>query len=182
MISCTFTHPIDVVKTRLQISGEVGRKTKQYNGMRGVVRSVFSTEGAGAFYKGIGAAWTREAFYSSLRIGLYEPCKGLVGADEPNASGLRKFLAGAMAGAIGSTSGNPFDVLKTRMMAYEGKENRSVLYYARDIAKNQGYKGFYKGLEANIMRASVLNATKMGCYDTCKQFAKRKGVPEGIPL
>lgn len=81
VITVSFIHPIDVVKTRLQISGEAGRQTKQYNGMTGVVRSVLADEGAGAFYKGIGAAWMREASYTSLRLGLYEPCKGLVGAD-----------------------------------------------------------------------------------------------------
>ncbi len=41
--------------------------------------------------------------------------------------------------------------------------------------------GFYKGIEANIMRAMILNATKMGCYDTCKQLMKSY-FPEGIPL
>jgi hypothetical protein len=44
-------------------------------------------------------------------------------------------------------------------------------------------KGFYKGLEANIMRASVLNATKMACYDVCKQKLKDSGVArEGLKL
>jgi len=33
------------------------------------------TEGPGAFYKGIGPAWLREASYTSLRLGLYEPVK-----------------------------------------------------------------------------------------------------------
>ena len=110
----------------------------------------------------------REASYTSLRIGLYEPCKGLVGADKPDASVFKKFIAGAMAGGIGSCVGNPFDVLKTRMMAYEGAENRGFGYFAKDVYTNQGIGGFYKGIEANVMRAMVLNATKMGCYDICK--------------
>ena len=76
-----------------------------------------ANEGPGAFYKGIGPAWLREASYTSLRLGLYEPVKMLVGASAPGAGFLRKFLAGALAGAIGSCAGNPFDVLKTKMMA-----------------------------------------------------------------
>jgi len=28
----------------------------------------------------------------------------------------------------------------------------------------------------------VLNATKLGCYDICKQYVKGKGVPEGLSL
>ncbi len=81
VITVSFIHPIDVVKTRLQISGEAGGNSKQYNGVSGVIKSVLADEGASAFYKGIGAAWLREASYTSLRLGLYEPMKGLVGAD-----------------------------------------------------------------------------------------------------
>jgi len=64
--------------------------------------------------------------------------------------------------------GNPFDVLKTRMMAFEGVENRGIGYFAKDLYQAQGIPGFYKGLQANIMRAMMLNATKMACYDQCK--------------
>lgn len=140
-------------------------------------------EGASAFYKGIGAAWLREASYTSLRLGLYEPMKGLVGADKPGAGFLSKFLAGALAGGIGSVAGNPFDVLKTRMMAYEGAENRGLGYFAGEVYKTQGISGFYKGIEANIARAMILNATKMACYDQCKQFVKKTmGVKDGVKL
>lgn len=123
----------------------------------------------------------REASYTSLRLGLYEPCKGITGADKPGAGFLSKFVAGALAGAIGSTAGNPFDVLKTRMMAYEGADSPALSYFARDVMNNQGIAGFYKGIQANIMRAMILNATKMACYDTCKQ-ALKPHVPDGIPL
>lgn len=34
--------------------------------------------------------------------------------------------------------------------------------------KDQGIAGFYRGVEVNIMRAIVLNATKMGVYDVAK--------------
>jgi len=34
----------------------------------------------------------------------------------------------------------------------------------------QGIAGFYRGVEANIARACVLNATKMGCYDMTKGY------------
>jgi len=136
VITVTFIHPIDVVKTRLQIAGEAGRQTKQYNGITGVVKTVIADEGAAAFYKGIGAAWMREASYTSLRLGLYDPMKTLVGADKKDAGIGSKFLAGALAGAIGSTAGNPFDVLKTRMMAYEGSDSPSVGFFFRQVRDN----------------------------------------------
>ena len=81
VITVSFIHPIDVVKTRLQISGEKGRVGKVYTGVGDVIKTVSAEEGASAFYKGIGAAWMREASYTSLRLGLYEPMKGVTGAE-----------------------------------------------------------------------------------------------------
>jgi len=103
-------------------------------------------EGAMAFYKGIGAAMMREASYTGIRIGLYEPMKAVTGADKEGANIGQKFLAGALAGGLGSCVGNPFDVLKTRMMAYEGKESRGVSHFAQEIYGANGMNGFYKGL------------------------------------
>jgi hypothetical protein len=58
--------------------------------------------------------------YTSLRLGLYSPIKDvLAGKDNNNPSALVKFMSGAMSGAIAASAGNPFDVLKTRMMASE---------------------------------------------------------------
>merc|ERR1719331_1743696 len=138
-------------------------------------------EGAGAFYKGIGPAWLREASYTSLRLGLYEPVKALVGANAAGAGFLRKFLAGALAGAIGSCAGNPFDVLKTKMMANKDS-NDGLGHYASEIMKLEGIAGFYKGFNTNVIRAMVLNATKMACYDTCKNFLIASFALEGLLL
>jgi solute carrier family 25 protein 14/30 len=35
---------------------------------------------------------------------------------------------------------------------------------------DQGIAGFYRGVEANVLRACVLNATKMGVYDLTKGY------------
>lgn len=61
--------------------------------------------------------------YTSLRLGLYSPIKdALAGENKNNPSGVVKFVSGACSGAIAASAGNPFDVLKTRMMAAEGKK------------------------------------------------------------
>ena len=168
VITVTFIHPIDVVKTRLQVSGTGTMRDYRSLGIGGTVSTIANEEGVTAFWKGINAAWLRESSYTSLRLGLYEPCKQLIGADGADAPFLKKFAAGSLAGAIGSLAGNPFDVLKTQMMATEGKEAPSILKTGRAIAKHQGITGFYRGLDSNVMRAMVLNGTKMACYDVIK--------------
>lgn len=163
VFTVSFIHPIDVVKTRIQISAEYGTL-----GMGGTVSKIAGEEGVLALWKGVNAAWLREASYTSLRLGLYEPVKVLFGADSVDAPFYKKFAAGSAAGGIGSIAGNPFDVLKTKMMASPGKEVPSIVGTAKDLLANQGIGGFYRGIDSNIARAMVLNGTKMACYDQAK--------------
>ena len=123
----------------------------------------------------------REASYTSLRLGLYGPIKHAMGVKN-DSHFVMKFAAGSGAGAIGSIVGNPFDVLKTRMMSAEGKEPPALAKAASDLYKAQGIAGFYRGLGANVMRACVLNGTKMACYDQIKSEITKSGiVPKGLP-
>ena len=72
-------------------------------------------------YKGITASWVREGVYSSLRLGLYEPFKELLGETDLKYIPLwMKFVAGSFSGFVGFVVGNPADLLKVRMQAWEG--------------------------------------------------------------
>lgn len=160
--------------------GSGGRNYKAL-GIGGTVSVIAKEEGIAAFWKGIGAAWMREASYTSLRLGLYGPIKKAMHIKN-DSHFFWKFTAGSLAGALGSIVGNPFDVLKTRMMASEGKEPPAIGKAASDLMKQQGIGGFYRGIEANVMRAMVLNGTKMACYDQIKGAIVKSGVvPAGIP-
>jgi len=180
VITVTFIHPIDVVKTRLQISGLSEGRNYKALGVFGTVKVIAKEEGVKSFWKGIQAAYMREASYSGLRIGLYGPIKHFLGV-KSNSSFFLKFLSGSLAGAIGSLVGNPFDVMKTRMMASE-KKVEPVGKIFKKIVDEFGIKGLYKGLQANVMRACVLNGTKMGTYDQMKhllyskKIIKQKGI------
>eukprot|EP00596_Hydrurales_sp_CCMP1899_P001049 CAMPEP_0119034080 /NCGR_PEP_ID=MMETSP1177-20130426/1132_1 /TAXON_ID=2985 /ORGANISM="Ochromonas sp, Strain CCMP1899" /LENGTH=290 /DNA_ID=CAMNT_0006991311 /DNA_START=49 /DNA_END=921 /DNA_ORIENTATION=+ len=183
VITVTGIHPIDVVKTRLQVSGDGTNGARNYKalGINGTVKVIASEEGIAAFWKGIGPAWLREASYTSLRLGLYAPIKHLLGV-KSDSSFFLKFFAGSLAGAIGSIAGNPFDVMKTRMMTAEGKVQPTMFVASKNLYKQMGIGGFYRGIEANVMRAMVLNGTKMSCYDQIKQtIVASKAVPAGLP-
>jgi len=63
------------------------------------------------------AAWLREISYTSVKLGGYGPIKTALGDDKKDSGFAVKFLAGSVAGGAGSICGNPFDVMKTLMMA-----------------------------------------------------------------
>lgn len=116
-----------------------------------------------------------------FKIPRIAPSQEIMGAQDKHAPFYKKFGAGSAAGAIGSLAGNPFDVLKTRMMAAEGTKPPTFGEAAGALWAQQGVGGFYRGLEANVMRAMVLNGTKMACYDQIKVAIVESGlVPAGI--
>merc|ERR1711862_881769 len=82
--------------------------------------------------------------------------------------GYLKFLAGAITGGTGSVIGNPFDVMKT--LAQTNTTGESLGSLVSKLYKDQGIKGFYRGVQVNVIRACILNATKMGVYDITKGY------------
>jgi len=151
-----FTHPIEVVKTRLQVSGKFS------------ANEFLKKEGVSALWKGIQSAWLREASYTSVKLGGYGPIRKLYGAEGKDAPFFLKFAAGSTSGCLGSMFGNPFDVCKTMQMADSSGKEASLPKLMSRILKDQGPSGFYRGISANMARATVLNGTKMACYDSIK--------------
>lgn len=160
VFTVNFTHPIELIKTRMQVSGD---------GIGITVSQLMKNEGPLAFWKGIVFAWGREGSYASIKLGAYAPVRDAIGAGGPDAPVSLKFLAGAITGGAGSLVGNPFDVCKTLAQANSGK-SLPLSTLVGNLYRDQGIAGFYRGLQANIGRACVLNATKMGVYDMAKGY------------
>lgn len=156
LFAVNFTHPIETVKTRLQVQGSAFS-----------LRAMLQNEGVPALWKGIHAAWLREASYTTVKLGGYGPIRDAIGAKDKNAPFFLKFAAGATSGSVGSVIGNPFDVMKTIMQA-NAKDTTPLPTLMKRMYADQGMGGFYRGLQANVLRACVLNGTKMACYDQIK--------------
>ena len=111
---------------------------------------------------------------------MYEPFKRLLGATDPkNTPFYLKFLAGGASGFIGSALANPTDLLKVRMQAWEG-EPHGLKWHAKEVYSHSGIKGFYRGICPTIIRAILLNATKLATYDHIKHtLINSRMLPDG---
>jgi len=158
IIVVNFTHPIEVVKTRMQVMANYS------------IAGMLKSEGYMSLYKGIQAGYFREASYTSIKLGAYAPIKSLLG-DKGDAPFYIKFASGSLSGGLGTLVGNPFDVMKTMQMAGTNNTLGSLM---KQMYSEQGMAGFYRGIEANVMRAVVLNGTKMACYDQSKSFVSEQ--------
>lgn len=77
-----------------------------------------------------------------------------------------------MSGFVGSIVGNPTDLLKVRMQAWEGQP-QTLGWHTKTVFSNFGVIGFYKGLQANVFRAMILTAAQLGTYDHIKHTILR---------
>lgn len=178
----TCTHPIETIKARMQISSEAGRANKgNYGSISSTFKSITANEGIGGLYKGIAPAYARELTYSTLRLGLYEPFKKIIGADGKNVPMWKKFVSASGAGLVAASAANPVDFLKIRMQNWEG-QNYSVVWHAKTVFNEAGIKGFYRGVQITMVRAMLINGTKLSTYDQIKNKLKASGIKEGISL
>lgn len=68
------------------------------------------------------------------------------------------------------------------MMSFEGKTSPTFQSCFTQIYVNENIKGFYKGLQDNILQACILNGTKIACYDQIKdKIIETNIIPQGIP-
>lgn len=114
----------------------------------------------------------REASYSTIRLGLYEPFKVYLGATDPAHTPLwKKICSGAMSGMIGSAIACPTDVIKIRFMALPARQNweyRNTLHAFQQIILKEGVSGLWTGVGPTVKRAALITATQVSSYDHAK--------------
>jgi hypothetical protein len=127
----------------------------------------------------------REASYSSIRMGLYEPVRKLVAPGQPlsEISLWQKIVAGFVSGGVGSALANPTDLVKIRFQARR-PDQPAIYKHTFDafaqILRTEGIKGLYKGVGPTTLRAAVLTGAQLSSYDHTKVILKRLNIlPDG---
>ncbi|CAM1310879.1 Uncharacterised protein r2_g2119 [Pycnogonum litorale] len=189
MMGAIVTNPIDVIKVRMQLEGELMLKgehlTRHYSGFTKGFSYIVTHEGARGLYKGLVASLMREGSYSTIRIGAYEPMKELLGATDPAHTPLYlKVISGAITGAIGSAVANPTDLVKVRLQAEGALIPEQIPRYPSTfsafamICRTEGLFGLWRGVGPTVKRAALLTATQIPSYDHSKHFILNAGFLE----
>ena len=168
------TFPLDNIKTRIQMNGKEG--LPEYKNTMDCVKKTFKLSGISGFYRGASAAIFRQITYSTVRIGCYEKLKRYFSADIDQVGFFRKFFAGGIAGGIGCIFGNPGDILKIRLINdLNNLKYKGFIDAAKQVLEKDGFDGFFKGLNVNLFRAIIINASELATYDQGKIFLVNKG-------
>eukprot|EP01116_Phalansterium_solitarium_P025464 TRINITY_DN9758_c0_g1_i2.p1 TRINITY_DN9758_c0_g1~~TRINITY_DN9758_c0_g1_i2.p1 ORF type:complete len:305 (+),score=46.76 TRINITY_DN9758_c0_g1_i2:156-1070(+) len=185
------TNPMDVIKVRLQLQGELQRRVAdpKYNGtMRGIWRIV-TQEGVLGLWKGYGPALLRASSYSSLRLGLYEPVKSVVYRGPKEHTPMwAKFTAAAFTGSLAALVSNPLEIAKVKLQSSEAPvgvsassgeavlaPRRSTYGVLSEVVRTRGVSGLWVGATLSIQRAAVLGVTQLAGYDVVKNLMRKGG-------
>ncbi|KTG39276.1 hypothetical protein cypCar_00016874 [Cyprinus carpio] len=117
MGATVFVQPLDLVKNRMQLSGQ-GSKAREYRTSFHAVASILRNEGIGGIYTGLSAGLLRQATYTTTRLGIYTVLfERMSKADGTPPNFFMKAFIGMTAGATGAFVGTPAEVALIRMTA-----------------------------------------------------------------
>ncbi|KAJ1664344.1 mitochondrial aspartate-glutamate transporter agc1 [Coemansia sp. RSA 1813] len=182
-----FTNPLEIVKIRLQIQGELLKETTGQSApivRRGAV-TIVKELGLLGLYKGASACLLRDVPFSAIYFSCYSHLKkDLFHEGERRLSVIDLLLAGAIAGMPAAYLTTPADVIKTRLqvVAKQGETTYSGLIdAARKIYKEEGFKAFFKGGAARVLRSSPQFGTTLMCYELIHRLVPFPGDEHRAP-
>ncbi|RPA89394.1 mitochondrial carrier [Choiromyces venosus 120613-1] len=163
-----FTNPLEIVKIRLQVQGEVAKNVE------GVPRRsalwIVKNLGLVGLYKGASACLLRDVPFSAIYFPTYSHLKKDWFGESPTKKLgiLQLLISGAIAGMPAAYLTTPCDVIKTRLQveARKGQTHyRGLIHCASTIWREEGFKAFYKGGPARILRSSPQFGFTLAAYE-----------------
>ncbi|CAG8434653.1 12376_t:CDS:2 [Ambispora gerdemannii] len=177
--------PIELIKCKLQNLISAALKTKtlaqttnppKFTGPISVIRHTLEEKGISGFFRGTLATMLRETIGCGFWFGTYEyvsqffirhkqsklsgPIHNDVVITKSDLNPLHLMTAGALAGIGYNVSSFPADSIKSVMQTEEemNKIKRTFFQVGKDIYKEHGIPGFYRGCGMTALRAAPSNA------------------------
>ncbi|CAJ2676723.1 unnamed protein product [Trifolium pratense] len=165
-------YPLDLIKTRLQTcASEGGRGPK----LGTLTKDIWVQEGPRAFYRGLVPSLLGMIPYAGIDLTAYDTLKDLskkyiVYDSEPGP--LVQLGCGTVSGALGATCVYPLQVIRTRLQAQP--TNTSCAYRGMSdvfwkTLKDEGFRGFYKGLIPNLLKVVPAASITYMVYENMKK-------------
>ncbi|KAJ8921926.1 hypothetical protein NQ315_008560 [Exocentrus adspersus] len=162
-----FTNPLEIVKIRLQVAGEIADSAK--------VRAWTVVKELGLFglYKGAKACLLRDVPFSAIYFPAYAHTKAKFADENGYNHPFTLLLSGAIAGIPAASLVTPADVIKTRLqvVARAGQTTYTgVLDATRKIYVEEGFRAFWKGAVARVFRSSPQFGVTLVTYELLQRY------------
>ncbi|CAG9865416.1 unnamed protein product [Phyllotreta striolata] len=190
-----FSNPFDVVKTRMQLQGELKARGHHQVIYRNALHAgylIAKNEGFRGLQKGLGTALMMHFVRNSTRLGLYEIWykRGLLTDERGRTIFYRSAIASAFTGAVGAFLGSPLFLIKTQLQSQAAREikvgtqhGHPGLYGAfRKIYDREGILGLWRGGVGTVMRAVVGSSSQLTSFALTKDLLMEREVFLRNPL
>ena len=183
----TVTNPLEVVKTRLQLQGELASKTqvkRVYTGVFQALGVIAKNEGIRGLQRGLLTAYSYQIALNGCRLGFYEPLRQFLNETLYNDRATNvvwvNVISGAGSGIMGGLLGSPFFLVKTRMQSYSpvfaiGTQHnyKGNIDAFRQIVAKSGLRGLMKGADAAVLRTGAGSSVQLPIYNASKRFIEK---------
>lgn len=184
-----FTNPLEVVKTRMQLQGELrahGEYAVHYRNAFHAFVTIARNDGLLALQSGLVPALWYQFFMNGTRLGTYQIQVNLGITNDKNGhhSFMRSVAAGAFAGCVGALVGSPFYMIKTHLQSKANKEiavghqhpHESMSHAFKSIFKDHGVNGLWRGVSGAIVRVTVGSASQLSTFSAAKNFVEESKI------
>ncbi|XP_003387955.1 PREDICTED: tricarboxylate transport protein, mitochondrial-like [Amphimedon queenslandica] len=139
----------------------------KYKGFFHGVRTIIKQEGIRGTYQGLTPTILKQGSNQMIRFFVYENLKHWIqGGDySKNIGTVKTALCGATAGAASVFGNTPIDVVKTRMQGLDAHKYKSTWDCVKQIARNEGFRAFYKGTTPRLGRVCADVALVFTLYE-----------------
>ncbi|KAJ2955863.1 hypothetical protein NQZ79_g8193 [Umbelopsis isabellina] len=182
-VCCSITHgamtPVDVVKTRIQLSPEIYNK-----GMIGGFRQVIQAEGAGALLTGFGPTAAGYFLQGAFKFGGYEFWKktaiDVVGIDNAVQNRTAIYLgASAIAEFFADVALCPLEATRIRLVSQPTFANGLLGGFSRILKEEGVLRGFYSGFGPILFKQVPYTMAKFVVYEKAAEaIYKSIGTPK----
>jgi solute carrier family 25 S-adenosylmethionine transporter 26 len=140
MAACLIRVPTEIIKQRAQAGSA--------HSISMIARNIYKTNGISGFYRGYATTISREIPFSFIEFPLWEFMKRKLAAymGRDKCQPFESAACGSIAGSFAAAATTPLDVVKTRVMLYEGVNHPSILSTFTKIYQNEGIATFFSGI------------------------------------
>ncbi|XP_039299755.1 solute carrier family 25 member 35 [Nilaparvata lugens] len=171
------TNPLDVVKVRFQLQGELKEKGTHrvyYKHFLHAFYVIGRTEGITALQKGLGPALVFQVLLNGTRLGVYEVAEKRKLNLKPDGSmSLLNLLGiGSVAGVLGACAGSPLYLVKIHLQSHAAASiavgyqhpHQGTLEALATIRRQYGVAGLWRGVSGACVRLVVASCSQLSGF------------------
>ncbi|XP_078057035.1 solute carrier family 25 member 35 [Mustelus asterias] len=180
--ACLFTNPLEVVKTRMQLQGEMrrwGSYRVHYRNAFHATYTICRRDGLLALQKGLLPALLYQFSMNGIRLGSYSLIeKAGYTTTNGRISALKSTVSGALAGVTGAFLASPVYLVKTHLQTQSHSsisvghqhQHEGMLHALITIYRQHGISGLWRGSSSAVPRVIVGSAAQLSTFSSTKQL------------